>query len=99
AETAERLAHHVHSHLDIFVDGQPKLVPAGLGIVISDPAVHHDVVDGFDEYGGISVPCDHACISPLHTHDVSGVLHTESASDVDNTLGQLFTEWNVRLDG
>ena len=25
-------------------------------------------------------------------------MHTESATDVDNTLGQLFTEWDVRLD-
>ena len=98
-ETAERLAHHVHSHLDVFVDGQPKLVPAGIGIVITDPAVHHAVIDGFDQYGGISVPCDNPCISPLHTHDTTGVLHTESATNTNNTLGQFFTEWGVKLDG
>src|SRR4051812_13911025 len=96
-ETAERLAHHVHSHLDVFVDGQPKLVPAGVGIVITDPAVHHAVIDGFNQYGGISTPCDDPCISPLHTHDTTGVLHTESATNVNNTLGQFFTEWGVPL--
>jgi hypothetical protein len=29
---------------------------------------------------------------------VSGILHTESATRKNNTLGQLFIEWNVRLD-
>jgi hypothetical protein len=100
AETAESLQHHVHAHLDIFVNGQPKLIPGGVGIVITDPAVHHGVdSDGNDEYGGISPPCATPCISPLHTHDATGTLHTESATDTDNTLGQLFTEWGVRLDG
>ena len=35
--------------------------------------------------------------TPLHTHDVTGILHTESASFVDNTLGQFFKEWGVKL--
>ena len=97
-EPAEQLQYHVHSRLDIFVDGQQKLVPAGLGIVITDPAVHHGVENGNDTYGGIVTPCDQPCISPLHTHDVTGILHTESPTQKDNTLGQFFIEWNVRLD-
>lgn len=36
-------------------------------------------------------------ISPLHTHDPSGVLHIEAPGKDSFTLGQLFTEWNVRL--
>src|SRR4051794_2310280 len=39
-ETAESLAHHVHAHLDVFIDGAHRTVPGGLGIVITDPAVH-----------------------------------------------------------
>lgn len=35
------------------------------------------------------------CISPLHTHDTTGSLHTESATAVPNRLGQFFTEWGV----
>jgi len=73
-------------------------VPAGIGINIHDPAVHLFTTDGQPAYGGISPPCQQACISPLHTHDVTGVLHTESPTDVDHTLGQFFTEWGVRLD-
>ena len=74
-------------------------MPAGLGIDITNPRVHtFPCPTDSRQYGGINVPCDKACISPLHTHDVSGILHTESATQKDNTLGQLFTEWNVRLD-
>lgn len=39
----------------------------------------------------------HDRISPLHTHDRSGLLHVESATKRIYTLGQLFTEWGVRL--
>ena len=99
-ETHEFLDYHVHAHLDVFVNGEPVVVPAGLGVAIDDPAVQHDVlVDGTDNYGGIDPPCAEPCISPLHTHDVSGVLHTETKEPTPNTLGQLFTEWNVALDG
>jgi hypothetical protein len=37
------------------------------------------------------------CISPLHTHEDDGILHTESKTPTPNRLGQLFTEWGVRL--
>ena len=97
-ETAEHLEYHVHAHLDIYLDGAPQLVPAGIGININDPRVRRFVFNGQPAYGGISPPCDQPCISPLHTHDVSGVLHTESATTKDNTLGQLFVEWGVKLD-
>ena len=96
-EDAEQLQYHVHSHLDVFVDGTHIIVPAGLGIDITNPRVHTFTSGGVKSYGGIAVPCASACISPLHTHDISGVLHTESATHADNTLGQLFVEWNVRL--
>ena len=98
-EPAEELQYHVHAHLDVFVNGQRVTVPAGLGINIHDPGVHvYPDIAGATGYGGINPPCKQACISPLHTHDVSGVLHTESATHKDNTLGQLFVEWNVKLD-
>jgi len=99
SETHEFLSYHVHAHLDVFVNGQPVPVPAGIGINIDDPAVHHaPFVDGTEAYGGIAPPCNQPCISPLHTHDDSGILHTESAKANPNRLGQFFTEWDVRLD-
>jgi hypothetical protein len=38
-------------------------------------------------------------MAELHTHDTTGVLHIEApATGRRYTLGQLFTEWNLRLD-
>ncbi len=98
-QTHETLDYHVHAHLDVFIDGQHRSVAAGIGIVITDPAVHTFDIGGQPAYGGITVPCNQPCISPLHTHDRTGILHTESSATTDNTLGQFFVEWNVRLDG
>ncbi|MYS21345.1 hypothetical protein GA0115240_129319 [Streptomyces sp. DvalAA-14] len=65
---------HIHSHLDVFVDGKAVTVPAEIGI---------DLVK--------------QQISPLHTHDTSGVVHIESPVKTDFTLGEFMTEWNVPI--
>jgi hypothetical protein len=97
AEPLETLIHHVHAHLDVFVNGAAVRVPAGIGINIHDPGVHSSPLpDGTTGYGGIQ-RCAQPCISPLHTHDDSGILHTESSSPVPHRLGQFFIEWGVRL--
>jgi len=44
---------------------------------------------GIDELDGF--------ISPLHTHDTSGVIHVESPKIETFTLGQFFAVWGVRL--
>jgi len=93
-EVNEHLEYHVHAHLDVFVDRQPIVVPAGIGINIDDPEVKH--FESPVAYGGIT-QCAAPCISPLHTHAESGILHTESATPTPNTLGQLFDEWGVAL--
>jgi hypothetical protein len=36
-------------------------------------------------------------ISPLHTHDASGVIHVESPTKERFTLGQFFDVWGVKL--
>ena len=97
-ETAETLQHHVHAHLDVFLNGSAMEVPAGIGIAIDDPGVHKFDENGVISYGGITVACGQPCISPLHTHGPDGILHTESRTPTPNTLGQFFTEWAVRLD-
>ncbi len=90
----EYLINHVHSHLDVFIDGQEVVVPAGIGINIEDSAVRH--FENPIGYGGIEL-CDQPCISPLHTHDETGIIHTESEDPQPHTLGQFFTEWGVEL--
>jgi hypothetical protein len=98
-ETHEFVFLHVHSHLDVFVNGTPVTVPAAIGININDPAVKRIVEpNGLVAYGGINPPCAQPCISPLHTHDTTGLLHTEAKQNQFNDLGEFFTEWNVRLD-
>ena len=88
---------HVHAHVDVFVDGQPITIPAGVGINIDDPDVRRfDEPDGSVAYGGIEL-CAKPCISPLHTHGTDGIIHTESQSPEPNTLGQFFIEWGVAL--
>jgi hypothetical protein len=96
-ETVEHLQNHVHAHLDVFVDGVPVVVPGGIGINIDDPNVKSgpDGLGGMS-YGGIT-GCATPCISPLHTHDSTGILHTESATADLNNLGQFFDEWGVAL--
>jgi hypothetical protein len=36
-------------------------------------------------------------ISPLHTHDTTGVIHIESPTQAEFTLGQFFIEWQVSV--
>ncbi len=93
----EQLQIHRHSHLDVFFNGDSVTVPAGVGIDISDPGVQSFDDPSGPAYGGIE-ECENPCISPLHTHDETGIVHTESASDELHTLGQFFVEWGVRLD-
>jgi hypothetical protein len=95
-EARETLTYHVHAHLDVFIDGRSVLVPAGIGINLTDPAVKHGQWNGGPTYGGI-MGCAQPCISPLHTHYESGVIHTESGANFNNRLGQFFTEWDVKL--
>ena len=45
----------------------------------------------------IGIDIQNQRISPLHTHDASGVIHIESPTARTYTLGQFFTEWAVRL--
>jgi hypothetical protein len=98
-ETHEFVFLHLHAHLNVFVNGNPVTIPAGIGIDIGNPAVKRfSESDGSTGYGGIDPPCAQPCISPLHTHSTDGVLHTEAKRDQPNTLGDFFTEWNVRLD-
>ena len=77
-EVKEHLQTHRHSHLDVFVDGVAVPVPAAIGIDITDPGVQHFPDNG--AYGGIE-ECAKPCISPLHTHDETGIIHTEAAAD------------------
>jgi len=46
---------------------------------------------------GIGIQEAQGFISPLHTHDTSGVIHVESPDVRTFTLGQFFAVWGLRL--
>ena len=63
-------------------------------------------LDVFANGSAVQVPAEigidpaHQQISPLHTHDTTGVIHIESPDKTATfTLGQFFTEWQVSLSG
>lgn len=44
---------------------------------------------------GVNVPGNF--IAPIHSHDTTGIMHVESPTVQDFTLGQFFDVWGVRL--
>lgn len=83
----EQSAYHVHAHLTIFVDGQQRQVPAGVGI---PDAVPQPSKGGSFVYSG-------KCFYFLHTHTADGIVHVESPVVKTYTLGQFFDEWRQPL--
>jgi len=101
ATDREYLQTHTHAHLDVLVDGVPVPVPAGIGIDIEAPdGVSEETTDDGAGTSYFVSQCTEACLSPLHTHEPGGILHTESIEpDIEPfTLGQFFTQWGVTLD-
>lgn len=45
----------------------------------------------------IGIDADGGFISDLHTHDTSGIMHVESPTQRDFTLGQFFAVWGLPL--
>jgi hypothetical protein len=84
----EQVAFHIHAHLQVYVDGQQRAVPAGLGVV--PPLQVQLTADGPFVVGGSGIYW-------LHTHDASGVIHIESPVQRRFTLGELFDLWGQPL--
>jgi len=85
--TSEQTLFHIHTHLTIFVNGQARQVPAGIGI---PGAVSTQSNAGpFVESG--------TCFYWLHTHAADGIVHIESPVKRTFTLGNFFDEWGQTL--
>ena len=86
-QTSEQTIFHIHTHLTIFVNGQQRQVPAGIGI---PGAVAQQTSAGpFVDSG--------TCFYWLHTHAADGIVHIESPVQRTFTLGDLFDEWGQPL--
>jgi hypothetical protein len=83
----EQLVYHIHSHLQVYVDGQPRRLPAAIGLI--GPVVQQTSFGPF--YGA------RRCYYWLHTHATDGVIHVESPSVRIYTLGNFFDEWRQPL--
>ncbi len=85
--TSEQTVFHIHTHLTIFVNGQQRQVPAGIGI---PGAVAQQTQTGpFVGSGN--------CLYWLHTHAADGIIHIESPVKRTYTLGEFFDEWGQPL--
>jgi hypothetical protein len=90
-----KLVMHDHVSLAISSNGEQIIVPQGIGIESSLWKDH-----ALDKYGPIG-------LSPLHTHDTSGVIHIESTANREYTFGEFLQVWgtdtskiaNVTVDG
>lgn len=83
----EQLAYHIHAHLAVFQNGQPRQLPGGIGIPGSQVVQSSE---GPVAQGG-------RCIYWLHTHAPDGVIHIESPTKKTYTLGDFFDEWHQPL--
>ncbi len=84
---SEQVAYHIHAHLQVYVDGQPRQIPGGIGII--QPVPQQTQAGPF--YGATH------CYYWLHTHTADGIIHIESPTQRIYTLGQFFAEWRQSL--
>jgi hypothetical protein len=71
-----------HVFMLISVHGRPVTVPSLIG------------VNGTEEYGRIVGP---GFVSPLHTHDATGLIHIHSPTRRTYSVGEIFDVWGVRF--
>jgi hypothetical protein len=83
----EQLAYHIHAHLQVYVEGSPRALPGGIGMV--GPVAEQTPNGPF--YGA------QGCYYWLHTHASDGIIHLESPSPRIYTLGDFFDEWHQPL--
>ena len=83
----EQLAYHIHAHLQVYVNGQPRALPAAIGLI--GPIYENTPYGRF--YGA------QQCYYWLHTHASDGVIHLESPTARVYTLGTFFDEWRQPL--
>ncbi len=90
-QITEKLLFHIHAHLAVFVNGQQRYIPYGIGI---GPPLELSPTGGVT--GGPFV-VGGSCFSWLHTHDMSGIIHIESPVVRTYTLGNFFDIWGEPL--
>ena len=100
-DTNKKIVMHIHPSLNVTLNGKLLVIPSGVGI---NTTLWND--HSLDLYGMQPMKMttkDMSMImqgmSPLHTHDTSGVIHVESNEFRNYTLGQFLQNWGIDLDG
>ena len=70
-------------------EGAAEHIHAHLDVIVDGRPVSVPALIGIDESA--------RQISPLHTHDTTGVIHIESPKKANFSLGQFLTEWQVSV--
>ena len=83
-----QLAYTTYAHLQVYVDGQSRALPGGIGMV--DENV-------FETQHGLYYGT-HTCMYWLHTRAADGLLEVQSPVSRRYTLGDFFQIWNQPLD-
>lgn len=86
-------------------DASTRAKAAGLAMLTAEGTAEHIhthlsiTVDGkaVTVPGDIGIDLSAQLISPLHTHDATGIIHVESPVVRQFNLGEVFTEWDVAL--
>lgn len=86
--------YHVHWYLGLLVNGRQIAIPDGVGMNNPGPDT---TFNGHPNYTNTA-----SCFYYLHTHDASGMMHTESPSTAPlssslYTLGTLLDVWGMTL--
>ena len=83
----EQVVYHIHTHLSVYVNGQLRPIPAGIGIVkpVGQQSAHGRFYSASQ------------CYYWLHVHAQDGIIHVEAPSTATYTLGQFFDIWNQPL--
>ncbi|MBF9073647.1 hypothetical protein [Streptacidiphilus fuscans] len=89
SNSMEQTVYHIHSHLQIYVNGKQEMVPYGVGII--PPYSLQQAQDGSAFVGGGKA------FYFLHTHDESGIIHVESPTQQQYNLGNFFDVWGQPL--
>lgn len=87
--STEQLVYHHHIHLAIFVNGQPRSVPLGIGMV--PPAQVVETSKGPYAEGSPT------CLYWIHVHVQDGIVHIESPEARTFLLAQVFGIWQQPL--
>ncbi|HVA61223.1 MAG TPA: hypothetical protein VNG13_11930 [Mycobacteriales bacterium] len=83
----EQVAYHIHAHLLVFVGGQQRQLPVGIGTVA--PVVQQSAQGAFAQAS--------RCYYWLHVHATDGIIHIESPTKRVFTLGNFFDIWRQPL--